>query len=102
MQHEVLNVMMFAIAFVLPVVLGFGASELFKGMAYGGAAAFLSALLFALLFDGWQGADSGTLQRALLNSMSVVPLSALLALAGYLFKRLLVYARQRDDQRTAG
>jgi hypothetical protein len=98
MRYDLYQVAMFAIAFVVPVVLGFGASELFKGMMYGGSAAFLGVLIYSLLFEGWQYGAS--IQSVLLNNLAVVPLSSLLAASGYMVKRMLAYLRH--DQRAAG
>ncbi len=100
MPHELFEITVFAIAFIAPLVLGFGASELFKGMAYGGSAAFLGVLVLALLFDGWQDAGNAALQKIFFNSMSVVPVATLLALVGFMIRRLLGFVR--DDQRAAG
>src|SRR5438552_18421230 len=100
MRHEFFQIVMFAIAFIVPLLLGFGASDLFKGMACGGSAAFLGVLILALLFDGWHHVGNAMLQKLLLDSIAVVPVSTLLALFGFLAKRVLAHVRH--DQRATG
>jgi hypothetical protein len=99
MRFEFFQVVAFIIAFAAPLVLGFSAKELFRGMAYGGGVAFLGMLVLALLFDGWHDVGNATLQKLFLNSMEVVPVATLLAGAGYMCKRLLMFVRQ-DHQQT--
>lgn len=100
MRIELFQIVAFAIAFIAPLLMGFKAPELFKGMAYGGGVAFLGMLVLALLFDGWHDVGSATLQRLFLNSMEAVPVATLLAVVGYMSKRLLMYVRQ--DRRQTG
>src|SRR5262245_20729800 len=99
MRFEFFQVVVFAIAFIAPLLIGFCASELFKGVTYGGSVSFLGVLVLALMIDGWHYAGNGMLQKVLLESLVVVPTSALLALVGYMAKRFFLYVRQ--DQRTA-
>jgi hypothetical protein len=99
MRFELTEIALLAIVYVLPLLLGFGAKELFKGIAFGGSAAFLGALIFALLFEGWNTSGS-VMQAVFLNSASVVPIATLLALLGYLAKRLLQFVR--GDHRAVG
>ena len=99
MPYELTEIALFGIVFLVPLLLGFSASELFKGVVSGGSVAFLGVLIFALLFDGWHDTSNVT-QKVFLKSVEVVPVATLLALVGYIAKRLLLFVR--GDQKAAG
>jgi hypothetical protein len=84
---------MFLMAVVLPVIIGFSTTELFKAVTRGGAAAFLGVLIVSLILEGWEAPDAGMVQRLIFSNAAVVPQSMLLALLGHIARRCLDYVR---------
>ena len=86
MRYDSVQILMLAVTFVVPVLIGASCQEFMKAVAVTASAVFLGNLLYGTLFGGWNG--FGGLERSMLEAASTVPLSVPLGAAGFGLRRL--------------
>ena len=86
MRYELTQVGTLIVTFVVPVLIGASCKEFIKAVAVTASVIFLGNLLYGSLFSGWNG--FGSLERNMLEAAATVPLSVLLAAAGFGLRRL--------------
>jgi hypothetical protein len=89
MRYDTLQFWTLIATFVVPVLIGASCEAFMKAVGLTASAVFLGNLLYASLFEGWNG--FGSLESRLLASVSSIPLAVLLGAAGFGLRRLWLY-----------
>ena len=92
MKYDALQILVFVVTFVLPVLVGASGGDFMKAVALAASSVFLAHLLFGVLFGGWDG--SGSLESRMLAAAATVPLSVPLGAAGFAVRRLWLYVNR--------